>query len=309
MEVQQIVTYLGGLIAAAWAGWQTVTAYTHKKGLKKVGNKYDIDTIILKGMFLAKNEYDGGERHCGKCGGDADECSKQRHMSVKKDFIMRYVKTECEKAEKPFDYQQVSGRVNEFMLMYETEIDYKPETCTYEKIEARMRIGLAIEKLLERALISSHADRAYVMEFHNGLENFSGISFLRMSCTYEATAPGIRHEQMRRENVLTQTHSRSISHVFSRDYLVLDVRNRAEDETTLEYEILADRGVVVNVRAKIVDINKRVLGHFGIDFCKDVDDVIVQRSIEEVKKTAIELGVLLSVEKQENKNNIARGNV
>jgi|GEM_PF-4148281 len=297
MNIEQIITYIAGIAVAAIAGWQSVRAQVNKNSLKKVSRKLDTDPIILKGMLAAETMFNGFEKSCGRCK-QPEECTKTRHSSNKKDYAMTYIKKKLDKMEIPFVYKDADSKIEEFMFLFRAEGIKQDNRHSQHAIEERVKVGVPIEKILERLLYSTNCNRAYVMEFHNGASNFANLGFLRMSCTYEACSPGIPSEIVGRTDMYAQMFSRGISAVMTRDYLILDTRNpNAEDETKLAYETLRERKVLVTVRVKIVDIHKQVIGYLGIDFCKEPDEEAVNQSIEKLKSAAIELGVLLSAHK------------
>lgn len=58
-------------------------------------------------------------------------------------------------------------------------------------IEKRRKIQPQIDATLKSLLISTKADRAFIIELHNGSNNVNGIPFLHGSVTYEKSADGL----------------------------------------------------------------------------------------------------------------------
>ena len=166
--------------------------------------------------------------------------------------------------------------------------------------EARNHVSTTIMAILERTLLRAHCDRAYVFEFHNGTTSMGGLPFMKMTNTYEALGEGARSEMAGRENMPMQMYTTFINSITTNNCIIMDTRNRTDVATGFEYETLVARGVAVSVRAKIKDINMRVVGYFGIDYCQDkpVDDAVVEASIGLVQGAANEIGALLTVNKK-----------
>jgi hypothetical protein len=69
---------------------------------------------------------------------------------------------------------------NQFTLMEHTE-----------KIKVRESIKPKISAILKETLHNLNADRAFVLELHNGSNNTSGLPFIHCSMTYEEVSKGI----------------------------------------------------------------------------------------------------------------------
>lgn len=57
-----------------------------------------------------------------------------------------------------------------------------------ENIDKRLEISPKINFILEKLLVSTKCDRTFVLEFHNGTDNLSGLPFLYADMTYEEIA-------------------------------------------------------------------------------------------------------------------------
>ena len=166
-----------------------------------------------------------------------------------------------------------------------------------ELVALRREVSVVINKYLERVVLLARANRAYVFEYHNGTVPLGGLPFLKMSCTYEALHKA-SPEQHKRENMPLLLFSSFADRVYTNDVVVLDVNNRTEGESPFMYEMLVERGVAITVRARITDLNKKVIGYAGVDYCDPVDEENVDHATSVMKEAATELGALLSVDKR-----------
>ena len=161
----------------------------------------------------------------------------------------------------------------------------------------RNQISSTIIALLERTVLRARGCRAYVFEFHNGAMSMGGLPFLKMTNTYEALNDGAKSELHKRESMPMQLFASFVDAIGKHESVVMDVGNRTDEFSPFVYETLVERGISVTVRAKITDINQRVIGYFGIDYCagKPVDADVISEAVKIVEDTAVELGALLSV--------------
>lgn len=60
-------------------------------------------------------------------------------------------------------------------------------------LEYRKKINPEIEMILNELLINTGANRAFVMEMHNGTSNISGLPFYYGEMTYEKVTPNVSH--------------------------------------------------------------------------------------------------------------------
>jgi len=167
-----------------------------------------------------------------------------------------------------------------------------------ELTDVRKNIGSTVNQILERLAIRTHSGRAYVFEFHNGTLSLGGLPFVRMTNTYEALNDGGKSQMHMRDNMSMLLYSQFADAIYHSEHVVIDTRDRESGaDSPLGYETLIERGTVVTVRVPIMGIKKKIIGFVGIDFCKEPVDKRIKDSIRMVQDTALELGPLLSVDK------------
>ena len=81
----------------------------------------------------------------------------------------------------------------------------------------------------------------------------------------------------------------------------MDVDDRTDEYKTLAYDILEERNIQFTLRTKITDLNRKVIGYLGFDYCKGshVTREMAKRHVETLLNVSTELGALLSVNKKE----------
>ena len=124
-----------------------------------------------------------------------------------------------------------------------------------------------------------------------------------MSCTYEALH-NATPEQHKRENMSLLLFSTFADRIYNNEVVVPDVNNRIEGESPFMYEMLVERGVAITVRARIMDLSKKVIGYVGVDFCEPVDEAAIEQGVSVMEEAAAELCALLSVDKKRKQGGI-----
>ena len=135
------------------------------------------------------------------------------------------------------------------------DFEAKRGVKTHDELAAhRTQIGAVIQKVLEDAVLKTHADRVYVFEFHNGNLSMGGLPFLKMTNTYEALGPGARSELHKREGMPFQLFHSFVDAIYSYDWICLDVEDRDKLYQPIVYNILEERNVKITMRCKITDL-------------------------------------------------------
>jgi hypothetical protein len=120
----------------------------------------------------------------------------------------------------------------------------------------------ALEFLIEEV----KADRAYVMEFHNGDHYFSGRGQQKFSCTYEVVEKGISAEFSNSQN-----HRISNFHHYINE-LVNDgsfsYKNIEEVPDQAFKGLLKDKGVSGIFNVPLKTLNGKVIGILGVDYVR-----------------------------------------
>lgn len=173
----------------------------------------------------------------------------------------------------------------------------KKEKEQHDKLlEVRKSIDKSINTALERVLMRTNADRAFVFEFHNGGSNLGGLPFLKMSNTYEVVDTGIVPQKFNLEQMSLSMYSTMISEIMAKPTLLVNTAVREDTLPNICYETLLAQQIHTCVMARIADLNGHIIGYCGIDFVKNEKQIHGNSDIALVKELATELGALLSVD-------------
>lgn len=145
---------------------------------------------------------------------------------------------------------------------------------------------------LRYTMENMNADRAYILEFHNGGHYYSGRGQQKFSCTHEIAAEGIS-----RECIKSQEHR--VSNYF--DYvnkLINEKEFKYEDITKVKdssfLTLLNRSGVKSIYNVPIKTLDGKIIGILGVDFVKsEMPQFIDQDSIFLKKQARIIAGYLI----------------
>ena len=134
------------------------------------------------------------------------------------------------------------------------------------------------------------ADRAYIMEFHNGEHYFSGRGQQRFSCTYEIVAQGISAECEKSQNHRVSNYHLYIKKMIENGSFSYTDTTEIEDQGFLR--MVRQKGVSGIYNVPIKTLNGKIIGILGVDYVKsDVpEDVQSDANIAFVKRQSKILG-------------------
>jgi len=111
-----------------------------------------------------------------------------------------------------------------------------------------------------------HADRAYVLEFHNGGHYYSGRGQQKFSCTHEITAEGVSREcNNSQEHRVSQYHT-YISELIENEYFANTDISTMDDHAFSN--MLQHAGVKSIYNVPIKTLNGKIIGILGLDYVK-----------------------------------------
>ena len=144
------------------------------------------------------------------------------------------------------------------------EIDNFKSVEHAEQMELRRDIRPKVSELLRHTILTVDADRAFVLELHNGSQNTAGLPFIHCSMTYEEDASDIEAIDEDYQNI-TLSRFNFPEYLHKNDFWYGTV-----DEFEKIDKKIADRMrssganylVITTIRTKYNE-----LGYYGITFC------------------------------------------
>ena len=135
-----------------------------------------------------------------------------------------------------------------------------------EVLEKEMKQNATVYTALQYTLEESGADRAYVLEFHNGEHYFSGRGQQKFSCTYEVVRQGISTEAEKSQNYRVSNFHHYVN------TLVQDgVFAHSDTEQIEDYgfsKLLEHKGVQSIYNVSLKTLNGKIIGILGLDYVR-----------------------------------------
>lgn len=154
-----------------------------------------------------------------------------------------------------------------------------------ESVAKRLSSDQQIREILNRMLNILHADRTWLIEFHNGSSNLvSGLPFLFGSMRIEETRPGIQNVDEEYADFSLSKYA-FLSDVISKGYYYGNVDSIQNIDERMYYKFRSND--VQNIALIALYFGERPLGILGVSFCNDasvdwelVGHVIRQNSVK-----------------------------
>tara|TARA_R100000008_G_C3577909_1_gene166453 strand:+ start:73 stop:702 length:630 start_codon:yes stop_codon:yes gene_type:complete len=135
-----------------------------------------------------------------------------------------------------------------------------------ESIQEETKHNENVYTALNYTLEEMGGDRAYVLEFHNGIHYFSGRGQQKFSCSYEIVQEGISAECHNSQDHRVSNYHTYISELVEKEkFEYIDI-NEMEDHVFAG--LLHQKGVKSIYNVPIKTLNGKIIGILGVDFVK-----------------------------------------
>ena len=146
-------------------------------------------------------------------------------------------------------------------------------------LEERLKNTENIEHRLNDLLNYYHCDRILLYEFHNSLQNLSGIPFARFSCNYGRPAPGIVSVKHKLQNIPFSTINTVVQDIIESPdsttsnvwYNVTDLAVKNPDLA----QLLTSNGVKSVLFKGLYGKNNNMIGLISMEYIKHQQDTHV----------------------------------
>ena len=131
-----------------------------------------------------------------------------------------------------------------------------------QDVENNENIEICLGYILEQM----GADRAYIMQFHNGGYYISGKSQQKFSCSHEVSSPGTSRECHDSQNHLISNYHNYIGSIMrNQEYCYEDA---ADIEDHAFKNVIMSKGVLSIYNIPLKTLEGKIIGILGIDFVK-----------------------------------------
>lgn len=146
---------------------------------------------------------------------------------------------------------------------------------------------LAVYQTLSQLQLETGADRAYVMQFHNGVYYLNQANHMKVSCTHEIVKDGIARIQDTMQDLLLSKFAAPLAEVLREGVSVFDADEQAE---SYYKSMIKSQGTAKSVAAIMMDGNvvegSIVINYLeGSEILKLQDFEVVKQKVTEAAET------------------------
>ena len=135
---------------------------------------------------------------------------------------------------------------------------------------------------LRYTMQTMEADRAYVLEFHNGGHYYSGRGQQKFSCTHEIAAEGITKECIKSQEHRVSNYFEYINELINEKEFKYEDITQVSDSSFLM--LLNRSGVKSIFNVPIKTLDGKIIGILGVDFVKEPMIQFTQQDADFLKK-------------------------
>ena len=139
----------------------------------------------------------------------------------------------------------------------------------------------AINDILDELVVRTHANRAYIFRYHNGLAAVSGVPFFFQTNTHEVIAPGTARVIQFEQHIPA-----SINLAISNQFLANKCATVAQadgDKDSQNYYFYQVRAAKSLIRCPIFMNNGDLFGFVGIDYLAKQDETTLETALSQVR--------------------------
>lgn len=143
---------------------------------------------------------------------------------------------------------------------------------------------------LQQVLQRTHADRAYVFRYHNGIPAVGGVPFIFHTNTHEVIRPGVN-----RVISLMQRIPSSINVHMNQEFIqnrCVTLNDLDLDTTGHDYWYYQSRGSIHLVRCAFYTTQGDLLGFVGLDYVNRSNPVSLDQVSSQLRESAQRLGIM-----------------
>ena len=150
----------------------------------------------------------------------------------------------------------------------------KGKDCIVRETAQNANVYTALQYVLEEM----KADRAYIMEFHNGEAYFSGRGQQKFSCTHEVVEEGISSECELSQNHRISNYHHYINEMISEGAYFFQSIDEIKEQTF--YQMINRKGIKSIYNVPIKTLSGKIVGILGVDYVK-----VEMPEVEDLSKT------------------------
>jgi hypothetical protein len=197
--------------------------------------------------------------------------------------------------DKFLDYLKKEQRWWVIVLMFISTLVYSLKDVilnqlSVDPIPTQVQASSDMNKELKDLLEYSNADRAYIFQFHNGMQFYTGQHAQRFSCTYEVVREGVSRESYNLQNLQVSIFSWWVSEVLAGRMSYYNIDNVSDYTTRVT---LQQQGIESLVVLPLV-YRAKIVGMIGLDYVQDRNKIAIDTNfIKDFERKSVEIAKML----------------
>ena len=169
---------------------------------------------------------------------------------------------------------------NEKLLSYIMNYGKASQDIHDRYVEERMNIAETINNKLKEIMYTAHAQRAFIIEFHNSYKNLAGSPFAKYTCTYEWFDKGLEQISTKIVALPYSTMARIVGDVkrTGNHQLIYTDLIKMEDENPQLFSLVKDPRTLAIYYRILYDEHNKMMGMLVLEWQKDFDLPIWERA-------------------------------
>lgn len=148
------------------------------------------------------------------------------------------------------------------VLLGQKFMNRKQKSCVIRETAQNANVYTALKYVMQEM----QADRAYILEFHNGESYFSGRGQQKFSCTYEAVEEGISVECENSQNLRVSNYHLYINEIVLNGRFIYENIENVPDQSFLQ--MIKRKGIDAIYHVPVKTLDGKIIGVLGIDYVK-----------------------------------------
>jgi len=190
-----------------------------------------------------------------------------------------------------------------------TLINYFVEKDSLDKkkhnamLTARMELSESVNMYLKLAIKDHHAQRAFVLEFHNSYQNLSGVPFAKYSCNYEWFDKNLSPISQKCQSLPFSTIAKIVQDILeseTQQVIYTDMKLFDENNPTL-FSLIGNTKIKTIVYSGMYDNNNILIGLLALEYY--IDDYDKYLNLNKLRTQSSELTQTLNIRYQYSNGN------
>jgi hypothetical protein len=165
-----------------------------------------------------------------------------------------------------------------------------------------MELSESINIYLKSAIKDHHAQRAFVLEFHNSYQNLSGVPFAKYSCNYEWFEKGYSPISPKCQSLPFSSIAKVVADILNSEnqqIIYTDIKLFEENNPTL-FSLIGEEKIKTIVYSGMYDNNNILIGLFALEYYIDYYDKYI--NLNKLRTRSSELTQTLNIRYQYSHN-------